>query len=64
VVPQLEQVRNQVADRVFREKGRPEMAKYLKKLREQAIIEWKNDDLKKAYEAYQARPATPTASSN
>jgi parvulin-like peptidyl-prolyl isomerase len=62
VVPQLEQVRNQVADRVFREKGRPEMAKYLKKLREQAIIEWKNDELRKAFEAYQAKPATePTA---
>jgi peptidyl-prolyl cis-trans isomerase SurA len=64
VVPQLEAVRNQVADRVFREKGRPEMVKYLKKLREQAIIEWKNDELRKAYEAYLARPSTPTASSN
>jgi peptidyl-prolyl cis-trans isomerase SurA len=66
VVPQLEAVRNQVADRVFREKGRPELAKYLKKLREQAIIEWKNDDLKKAYEAFLAQPApaAPPASSN
>ncbi len=64
VVPQLEQVRNQVADRVFREKGRPEMAKYLKKLREQAIIEWKNDELRKAYEVYVARPAAPAPSSN
>ena len=58
VVPQLEQVRNQVADRVFREKGRPEMLKYMKKLRDQAIIEWKNDELRKAFEAYQAKPAT------
>ena len=58
------QVRNQVADKVFREKGRPELAKYLKKLREQAIIEWKNDDLKKAYEVFLARPAVPPASSN
>jgi parvulin-like peptidyl-prolyl isomerase len=64
VVPQLEAVRNQVADRVFREKGRPELVKYLKRLREQAIIEWKNDELRKAYEAYLARPATPPASSN
>jgi parvulin-like peptidyl-prolyl isomerase len=64
VVPPLEQVRNQVADRVFREKGRPEMVKYLKKLREQAIIEWKNDEIRKAYEAYIAKPATPTNSSN
>jgi parvulin-like peptidyl-prolyl isomerase len=57
VVPTLEQVRNQVADRVFREKGRPEMAKYLKKLRDQAIIEWKNDEIRKVYEAHVARPA-------
>ncbi len=64
VVPQLEQVRNQVADRVFREKGRPELAKYLKKLRDQAIIEWKNDEIRKAYEAFLARPTTPTTSSN
>jgi hypothetical protein len=40
------------------------MVKYLKKLREQAIIEWKNDELRKAYEAYLARPATPAATSN
>jgi peptidyl-prolyl cis-trans isomerase SurA len=64
VVPQLEAVRNQVADRVFREKGRPELVKYLTKLRQQAIIEWKNEDLKKAYEIYLARPATPAPSSN
>jgi parvulin-like peptidyl-prolyl isomerase len=64
VVPPLEQVRNQVSDRVFREKGRPEMVKYLKKLRDQAIIEWKNDELRKAYEAYMARPATPTNTSD
>jgi peptidyl-prolyl cis-trans isomerase SurA len=64
VVPQLDAVRNQVADRVFREKGRPELVKYLTKLRQQAIIEWKNDDLKKAYEIYLARPAAPAPSSN
>jgi peptidyl-prolyl cis-trans isomerase SurA len=64
VVPQLEAVRNQVADRVFREKGRPELVKYLKKLRDQAIIEWKNDELKKAYEGYLAHPTAPTTSSN
>jgi parvulin-like peptidyl-prolyl isomerase len=50
VVPPLAQVRNQVADKVFREKSRPEIAKYLKRLREQAIIEWKNDELKGVYE--------------
>jgi len=64
VVPQLDAVRNQVADRVFREKGRPELAKYLQKLRDQAIIEWKNDDLKKAYDIFLAKPPVPPANSN
>jgi peptidyl-prolyl cis-trans isomerase SurA len=52
VVQPLSAVRNQVADKVFREKSKPELTKYLKRLREQAIIEWKNDDLKKLYEAH------------
>ena len=50
VVQPLSAVRNQVSDKVFREKSKPEIAKYLKRLREQAIIEWKNDELKKLYE--------------
>jgi parvulin-like peptidyl-prolyl isomerase len=50
VIQPLSAVRNQVSDKVFREKSKPELTKYLKRLREQAIIEWKNDDLKKLYE--------------
>ncbi len=62
VIPPLEQVRNQVADKVFREKGKPELERYLKKLREQAIIEWKNDEIKRLYEQHVAKlPATPSA---
>jgi parvulin-like peptidyl-prolyl isomerase len=66
VTPTLDQVRNQVADKVFQEKARPEMMKYLKKLREQAIIEWKNDDIKKAYESQVDKdpPPPPTNNSN
>jgi peptidyl-prolyl cis-trans isomerase SurA len=56
VIPSLEQARSQVADRVFREKSRPELAKYLKKLREQAVIEWKNEEIKKLYEQRLATP--------
>ncbi len=55
VILPLEEVRNQVADRVFREKGRPELAKYLKRLRQQAVIEWKNDEIKRIYEGEIAR---------
>ena len=66
VVPTLEQVRDKVAEKVFQEKARPEMIKYLKKLREQAIIEWKNDEIKKLYEGQVDKdpPAPPTSNSN
>jgi hypothetical protein len=35
---------------VFTDKRREEYDKFLERLRAQAIIEWKNDDLKRAYE--------------
>jgi len=47
----LEEAREQVSDAVFEGKRRAEFAKYLVRLRGQAIIEWKNDEVKKAYEA-------------
>jgi parvulin-like peptidyl-prolyl isomerase len=45
-----EKVREQIGNRVGNEKSRGEMAKYLVKLRAQAIIEWKNPELKKLYD--------------
>ena len=45
-----EKVRGQIGNRVGNEKSRGEMAKYLVKLRAQAIIEWKNPELKKLYD--------------
>jgi len=50
----LDKVRDLIADKVYGEKQRTEMAKYLEKLRSQAIIEWKNEDLKKMYDDYLA----------
>lgn len=44
------EAREQIADRLFDQRRRAELAKYLKKLRAEAIIEWKNAELKKAYE--------------
>jgi parvulin-like peptidyl-prolyl isomerase len=46
----LEQAREQIGERVFTDKRRVEFQKYLQKLRTQAIIEWKNEDVKKAFE--------------
>jgi peptidyl-prolyl cis-trans isomerase SurA len=45
----FEPAREQIADRVLTGKRGREFLKYLEKLRAQAIIEWKNDDIKKAY---------------
>ena len=43
-VQPFEAVREQIAQKVFDEKRQGEMEKYLKKLRAEAIIEWKQDD--------------------
>lgn len=51
----FEKVRQDVATKVQGERGQVEMLKYLDGLREQAIIEWKDDELKKLYEQFRAQ---------
>jgi peptidyl-prolyl cis-trans isomerase SurA len=46
----FDSVRDLVADRVYGERQRVEVRKFLDRLRSQALIVWKNDELKKAYE--------------
>jgi peptidyl-prolyl cis-trans isomerase SurA len=46
----FESARGRIADRLMSEKAAAEMKKYMQRLRAQAIIEWKNDDLRKAWE--------------
>ena len=46
----LDDSREQVSEAVFESKRRAEFGRYLAKLRTQAIIEWKNDEIKKAYD--------------
>lgn len=46
----FEQAREQISERVFTDKRKIEYLKYLDKLRSQAIIEWKNPDVRKAFE--------------
>ena len=59
----LEQAREQISERVFTDKRKAEFQKYLEKLRAQAIIEWKNEDVRKAFEEglkqLQAAPPAP-----
>jgi peptidyl-prolyl cis-trans isomerase SurA len=62
----FEEVRDKIADAVYNQKRRGEVQKYLKKVRAEAIIEWKNDDLKKLYDQrIQAREqAAPSPAAN
>jgi parvulin-like peptidyl-prolyl isomerase len=46
----FEQAREQISERVYNEKRRAEFEKYLTRLRAEAIIDWKNEELKKAYQ--------------
>jgi parvulin-like peptidyl-prolyl isomerase len=61
-VQPFDKVRDLIADRVASERTRNEMRKFLTRLRAQAIIEWKNDELKKAYEKQLAADDAAAAS--
>jgi peptidyl-prolyl cis-trans isomerase SurA len=51
----FENVRDVVAERVHGERQRSEIRKFLTRLRSQALIEWKNEELKNAYEQQLAK---------
>ena len=56
-----EQVHDKIADAIWNEKREVETKKYLAKLRSEAIIEWKNEEIHKAWESYMAKqPPLPT----
>jgi peptidyl-prolyl cis-trans isomerase SurA len=46
----FDSVRDLVADRVYQQRASSEMRKFLDRVRRQAIIVWKNEELRKAYE--------------
>lgn len=54
----FESVRDLVADKVYEARQQSEMKKFLARIRSQALIEWKNEDLKKLYEQRLALVAT------
>ena len=54
----FEAARDRIADRLSSEKIGIEFKKYLQRLRAQAIIEWKNEDLRKAWEIGIAKEPT------
>ena len=60
----FEPAREQIADRILEEKRKREFLKYLEKLRAQSIIEWKNRDVKRAYDEGVKRQAAGGAAAN
>lgn len=55
----FEEAREEISNKVFTEKRLVEFEKYLTKLRAQSIIEWKNADVKKAYDLGLTQPRAP-----
>jgi parvulin-like peptidyl-prolyl isomerase len=55
----LEQAREDIANKVFESKRREEFAKYVQKLRAQAIIEWKNEEMHRLFNARVGAPVMP-----
>lgn len=49
-VPAIEDVRNEISRRLGEQKSQGELIKYLEKLRSQAKITWRHDELHKAYD--------------
>jgi peptidyl-prolyl cis-trans isomerase SurA len=56
----FDQAKQEIGNRVFTEKRKAEFDKYLDKLRAEAIIEWKNADVKKAYEEGLKKAKSPS----
>jgi peptidyl-prolyl cis-trans isomerase SurA len=54
-VKTFQEARGEIGNRIGEQKLRGEREKYLERLREQATITWRNDELKKAYETALAR---------
>ena len=58
----FEEARSDIANKIGETKLRAEREKYLDRLREQATITWRNDELKKAYDTALARRRQASAS--
>ena len=59
VVKSFEAARDDIAQKVYESKRNAEFGRYLAKLRSQAIIEWKNEEMHKLWMARTAASALP-----
>jgi len=64
VVKSFEVARDDIAQKVYDSKRNAEFSRYLSKLRGQAIIEWKNEEMHKLWIARTAPAAAPAAPKN
>lgn len=61
VVKSFDDAKEEIGDRIYDQKRRAEFGRYLTRLRGQALIEWKNDEIKKAYDIGLERQAKEIA---
>jgi parvulin-like peptidyl-prolyl isomerase len=57
----LEEARDEISEKVFQQKRRAELVKYLQKLRGQAILDWRNAEMKKLFDGEVAAEAAKLA---
>ena len=56
VVKEFLSVRDQIADRIYNQKRQVEFDRYIRKLRGEGIIEWKNEEMQKIWIARTLAP--------
>ena len=59
----FDEVRVDISNNVFSDRRLAEYDKYLERLRSEAVIDWKSDELRQAYEAYREQQAAAASTS-
>lgn len=60
----FDEVKNSIMDSVFNDRRWEEFNRYLEQLRSEAAIEWKDDELQRAYEQYEPQRVSPPRANN
>ena len=60
----FDEVKNSIMDSVFNDRRWEEFNRYLEQLRGEAVIEWKDDELERAYEQYEPQRVSPPRANN
>ena len=63
LVQPFNEVREEISNNVFNDRRTEEYFDYLESLRAEAVIEWKNEELRQMYEVFIADPANAGSSS-